>query len=127
MGLPYPTLEIFAQSLLDTNDMVALTDLIDGMDLTEHWGSEFLKLVAENDVAWARRKNEKIRASVPTEDSSSCLLELPTNAINLRETWNASVGSKGRRMGAELPEGVFNTRFRPVGSDDPRSRDRHNA
>jgi hypothetical protein len=35
MGLPYPILEIFAQSLLDTNDMVALTDIIDGMDLTE--------------------------------------------------------------------------------------------
>jgi len=35
MGLPYPKLEIFAQSLLATNSMVALTDLIDGMDLTE--------------------------------------------------------------------------------------------
>jgi hypothetical protein len=40
MGLPYPTLEIFAQSLPDTNDMVALTDLIDGMNLTEKWSLE---------------------------------------------------------------------------------------
>lgn len=48
MGLPYPTLEIFAQSLLDTNDITAITGLIDGMDLTEQWGLEFLKLDAEN-------------------------------------------------------------------------------
>lgn len=36
-GLPYPKLEIFAQSLLDTYNAVALADLIDGMDLSEEW------------------------------------------------------------------------------------------
>ncbi|OAL53483.1 hypothetical protein IQ07DRAFT_678183 [Pyrenochaeta sp. DS3sAY3a] len=114
MGLPYPTLEIFAQSLLDTNDMVALADLIDGMDLTEKWGLEHLKLDAENDLAWTLRKNEKIRASVPL-DPYSCLLELGINPINLEETWNNIVRTKERRMGAELAEGYFVSRFRARG------------
>jgi hypothetical protein len=34
-ALPYPTLETFAQSLLERNDLVSLTALIDGMDLTD--------------------------------------------------------------------------------------------
>ncbi|KAF1841842.1 uncharacterized protein K460DRAFT_388672 [Cucurbitaria berberidis CBS 394.84] len=126
MGLPYPTLEIFAQSLLDTNDMVALTDLIDGMDLTEQWGLEHLKLDAENDLAWTRRKNEKIRASVPLSPDS-CLLELGTNTINLKETWNATVRTKERRIGAEFAEGYWATRFRGRGSADPRSTERYHA
>jgi hypothetical protein len=31
MGVPYPKLEVSAQSLLDTLDRVALTDLVDGI------------------------------------------------------------------------------------------------
>lgn len=126
MGLPYPTLEIFAQSLLDTRDITAITDLIDGMDLTEQWGFEFLKLDAENDLAWTRRKNEKIQASVPASQDS-CLLELPTNTINLKETWHAIVRDKERRIGAEYSEGYYATRFRGRGAGDPRSTERHYA
>lgn len=126
MGLPYPTLAIFAQSLLDTNDITALTDLIDGMDLTEDWGSKHLRLDAENDIAWTHRKNEKIRASVPATPYS-CLLECSTNIINLRETWNTIVQTKERRMGAELAGGYFVTRFRGRGDEDPRSRERVNV
>lgn len=122
-GLPYPTLEIFAQSLLDTNDETALTDLIDGMDLTEQWGLEHLELNAENDLAWTRRKNEKIRASVPLTPDS-CLLELQTGAINLKETWSSIVRTKERRIGAELAGGHFVTRFRGRGDGDPRLRER---
>ena len=123
MGLPYPTLDIFAQSLLDTNDLVALTDLIDGMDLTEQWGLEHLHLDAENDLAWVLRKNEKIRASVPL-DFTSCFLELPNQPINLKETWIGIVRTKERRIGAELAEGYWATRFRGRASADPRSTER---
>ncbi|KAH4354081.1 hypothetical protein HBH98_014520 [Parastagonospora nodorum] len=126
MGLPYPILEIFAQSLLDTNDMVALTDLIDGMDLTEQWGLVHLRLNAENDLAWTRRKNEKIRASVPASPDS-CLLECPINTINLKETWNAIVRTKERRIGAEMAGGYYTTRFRGRGDGDPRLRGRYNV
>lgn len=126
MGLPYPTLDIFAQSLLDTNDIVALTDLIDGMDLTEGWGSKFLKLDAENDLAWTLRKNEKIRASIPFSENS-CLFECPINTINLKETWNAIVQDKGRRIGVECLEGAYATRFRIRGDGDPRLTERYNV
>ncbi|KAH9882394.1 hypothetical protein J1614_000630 [Plenodomus biglobosus] len=126
MGLPYPTLEMFAQSLLDTNDMVALTDLIDGMDLTEQWGLEHLKLDAENDSAWIRRKNEKIRASIPLSPNS-CLMELGINTINLKGTWISRVRTKERRIGAELAEGYWATRFRGRGSSDPRSTERYHV
>ncbi|KAH6865004.1 hypothetical protein BKA58DRAFT_413819 [Alternaria rosae] len=87
MGLPYPVLEIFAQS-------------------PQHLQYErtprpyHLKLDAENDVAWARRKHEKKRASVPLS-FSSCMMENDT-----------------------LPEGYFSTRFRGVGSPDLRSEER---
>jgi hypothetical protein len=63
-GLPYARLDIFAQSLLDTHDLVDLNDLVDGMDLSLEWGNENLELDGTNDVAWAERKNEAIRASV---------------------------------------------------------------
>lgn len=65
--------------------MSALQDLVDGMDLTEQWGLDHLKLDAENDVAWARRKHEKKRASVPLS-FSSCMMEVTTNPFNLKET-----------------------------------------
>lgn len=126
MNIPYPTLETFAQSLLDTNDMVALTDLIDGMDLSEQWGLEYLKLDAENDLAWTWRKNDKIRASVPLSPDS-CLLELSINAINLKETWNKIVRTKERRIGAEYAEGIWATRFRGRVCPDPRSTERHHT
>lgn len=123
MGIPYPVLEIFAQSLLDTYDIGGLQSLVDGMDLTEQWGLDHLKLDAENDVAWARRKNEKIRASVPLS-FGSCFLEVTPNPFNLKETWNEIVRTKKLRIGIELPEGYFSTQFRAAGSPDPRSIER---
>jgi hypothetical protein len=126
MSLPYPILEVFAQGLLDTNDEVALTALIDGMDLTEKWGLEHLKLNAENDLAWTHRKNEKIRASVPLSPTS-CLLELEVYTSNLKETWIDIVRTKGRRIGVELAEGYWATCFRGRGSPDPRSMKRYHV
>lgn len=100
MGLPCPKLELFAQSLLERGDRVALTDLVDGMNLTEEWGGLHLDLDGTNDIEWARRKNEKIRASVPlTEDS--CLLELSVTPFSKKETWEQIVRGKTRRIGVE--------------------------
>ncbi|KAL2821848.1 hypothetical protein BDW59DRAFT_149877 [Aspergillus cavernicola] len=39
-GLPYPKLESYAQSLLDTQRRVDLCNLIDGMNLTKDWVEE---------------------------------------------------------------------------------------
>ena len=53
-GLPYPRLEVFAQSLIDTKSLCDLEDLIDGMDLTEKWGQDHLDLTGTNDASYAK-------------------------------------------------------------------------
>ncbi|WEW60956.1 hypothetical protein PRK78_006444 [Emydomyces testavorans] len=118
-GLPYPKLSVFAQSLLETYDEVALTDLVDGMNLTEEWGSENLDLAGTTDGSYALLKNEKIRASVPpTEDTY--LLELPRRPGSKRTIWERIVSTKERRMGIELPKEHYATRFYARCFGDPR-------
>jgi hypothetical protein len=118
-GLPYPTLETFAQSLPERNDLVSLTDLIDGMDLTDKWGLENLQLEGENDVAWAVKKNEKICSSVP-EGGVVFMLELSTKPICKKEIAHEIANSKEERIGIECPKEVYVTRFRCRGQADPR-------
>ncbi|PVH73495.1 hypothetical protein DL98DRAFT_431233 [Cadophora sp. DSE1049] len=118
-GLPYPKLDSYAQSLLDTLSWVDITDLIDGMDLTEEWGATHLDLDKTNDVAWAFDKNEKIRASVPLT-LGSCFLEVDEGPLSLREIWDNEVRTKAKRLGEETPKEVYLTRFRVRGSRDPR-------
>ncbi|KAH9210019.1 hypothetical protein DL95DRAFT_371459 [Leptodontidium sp. 2 PMI_412] len=86
MGIPYPKLAIFAQSLLDTLDMVGLCDLIDGMNLTDEWGDKNLDLTGTNDVSWALAKNENIRASVPLT-MGSFFFEVDEGPLKTRELW----------------------------------------
>ncbi|KAK0118401.1 hypothetical protein ONS95_012690 [Cadophora gregata] len=119
MGLPYPRLELYAQSLLDTLSWANISDLIDAMDLTEEWGASHMELDKSNDVAWALNKNEKIRASVPLT-LGSCFLEVDEGPMNLKEVWNNEVRTKGKRLGEETLKEVYLTRFRPKGSGDPR-------
>lgn len=123
-GLPYPKLEVFAQSLLGIQDRVALTDLVDGMDLTEEWGEEHLSLDGTSDILYAKRKNEKIRASGPQDDTWGGMIELPVHPVNLRETWQDIVRTKERRIGIECPKEFFATRFFVRGRGDPRLRAR---
>ncbi|TVY36986.1 hypothetical protein LOCC1_G006702 [Lachnellula occidentalis] len=118
-GLPYARLDIFAQSLLDTHDLIDLVDLVDGMDLSLEWGIENLQLDGSVDVAWAERKNEAIRASVPLTDSSF-LLEVNTAPWGRREIWESIVGGKQSRIGPEISKEFWATRFRPKGDQDPR-------
>ncbi|ERF72001.1 hypothetical protein EPUS_09367 [Endocarpon pusillum Z07020] len=51
-GLPYPKLDIFAQSLLDTWTLVDLDHLVDGMNLTLEWGEANLNLDGTIDAEW---------------------------------------------------------------------------
>ena len=44
---------------------VALTDLVDAMDLDNEWASNNLDLSKTQDIAWTKTRNEKIRASAP--------------------------------------------------------------
>ncbi|KAK2764909.1 hypothetical protein FQN54_008606 [Arachnomyces sp. PD_36] len=118
-GLPYPKLEIFAQSLLETYNEVALTDLIDGMNLTEEWGLRYLDLDGTTDLEWTENKNEKIRSSVPLTETS-CFLELPTASFSLRDIWGNLARTKSDRIDSACAEGGFSTRFYPRNQGDPR-------
>jgi hypothetical protein len=121
--IPYPRKQVFAQSLLEMNDQTALTDLVDGMDLTEKWGEEHLDLTGTNDVEWAEEKNAKTRAEVPLT-VGSFFLEVDEGPFLLKETWEKIVRSKESRIPREMPERRFVTKYREVGDGDPRYADR---
>ncbi|KAK7954632.1 hypothetical protein PG996_015441 [Apiospora saccharicola] len=123
MGLPYPKLEYWAQSLLDTQRFGDLEDLIDGMNLSEEWGEEHLDLDRTANVDYAKWKNEQIRASIP-ETPYSVLKEMSEYARPLRPVWQKAVRGKKSRIGPELPEGHYHTRFYPISQGDPRLEER---
>jgi hypothetical protein len=68
MGLPYPKLPIYAQSLLDIMNFVNLDDLIDGMNLTLEWGIQNLELEGTIDADWARWKADLLNGGPVPED-----------------------------------------------------------
>lgn len=117
-GLPYPALPDLVQSFVDTDDEVALCDVIDGANLTEEWGNTHLNLDGTNDLAWAKRMNERAYSS--WEGDPAAMLSLfPTATVNRREMWESKVRGKTSRMGWTQPEQLFETRFRLKNSDDP--------
>jgi hypothetical protein len=93
MGIPYPKLEVFAQSLLEMNDEVALADLIDGMNLADEWGLENLDLEGMHDISWVKKRNEMVRGNLPKID----LFALPPEP-------DASEEKDGARLAASQNE-----------------------
>ncbi|KAI9732270.1 MAG: hypothetical protein M1818_007589 [Claussenomyces sp. TS43310] len=114
-GLPYPRLHVFVQSLLDTHNLVALCDVVDGTNVSEEWGFSNLDLSGTNDVDWALWKNRAIRDS----DQSMRLFGVTTAAYSRQETWEKIVRGKEERLGFKHPKEIFATRFRLHGSADP--------
>lgn len=103
------------------NDMVALCNLIDGMDLTEEWGAEHLDLDRTDDTPWAIEKNNRIRASVPLT-MGSFMLELSETPFVHKDTWNELVRTKDGRMGEEHSKEVLSTLYYLKDLGDPRLR-----
>lgn len=103
--LPYPKLEITAQAFLDTYDELALSDLVDAMDLSTQWGHEYLDLTGTTDTDWAEWKNSALEASGnPTSVNSK--------AGQLRELWNYTTRTKQTRAGAfKYPPDLFASSF----------------
>ncbi|KAK4236618.1 hypothetical protein C8A03DRAFT_45417 [Achaetomium macrosporum] len=118
-GIPYPTLENFAQSLLDTQQYADLADLVDGMDLDEEWGESHLQLDA-SPIGWIREKNELIARSLPEDMRASAIFSMLTETPEPREAWLRTVRTKHKRINDELPKHRYLTRYRKVGSRDPR-------
>jgi hypothetical protein len=124
MGLPYPKLEIFAQSLVDTNSAVRIADLVDGMGLTEEWGSQNLDLNGTNDIVWAQQKNKRIGESVP-ETTNSLMLQVSEAPFSKKEIWDDIVRSRDQRIDPACSKEVYVTRFRSRDSGDPRLLERN--
>ena len=120
MGLPYPKLGVLAQSLVETIDRAALEDLVDGMDLDNDCASSNLNLSGTQDTNWTKWMNSEIDAST----GGHIIGLIPEDPISLKELRKHSVNTKERRIGLELPEGLYSTRFRARGSPDPRQQKR---
>lgn len=121
-GIPYPKLHIYAQSLIDTYNMVDLVDLIDGMDLNFEWGQRNLNLEGSIDVVWglwiadfkSKEEGTTVQMARWCTDPPS-RLKIWSKTASPERKW-ASRGFKA------LPNDV--TRFRNRGDKDPRLRQR---
>ncbi|KAK3988040.1 hypothetical protein QBC44DRAFT_269911 [Cladorrhinum sp. PSN332] len=120
-GIPYPKLELFAQSLLDLQQYADLTDLVDGMDLDQAWGETHLQLDKPPPIEHIRKKNTMIARSLPEDMGEFAELSLMSERVRpSRDIWQRIVSTKHRRINDELPRHRYITRFRKVGSKDPR-------
>ena len=115
-GIPYPKLEHFAQSLLDTQNYADLEDLVDGMDLDEAWGEANLDF-EHIPIDYIKRKNELICESLPGLPG---LMASLSTTPDPKGAWTRAVRGKRARMMPKYSEELYATRFRLIGSPDPR-------
>lgn len=116
-GMPFPKLDIFAQSLLDTNNGVDLEDLVDGMNLSMEWGEENLDLDGTTDVAWANWKIEAL------ERDGKTLHGWNSTPESRREIWQSTVSADRKKRGQGWKyNAAYETRFWKRGQRDPRRR-----
>lgn len=123
-GVPYPKLEVFAQSLIDTQQWADLADLVDGMDLCEIFGEWNLLFTVNEEVnpevvEYIREKNARITAAFEGTGMSPVLARL-SERPKPWELWMRILRNKTRRINEELPRERYLTRFRKVDSPDPR-------
>ncbi|KAI0595513.1 hypothetical protein F4775DRAFT_568649 [Biscogniauxia sp. FL1348] len=124
LDVPYPKLEYFAQGLIDTQKWAELEALVDGMDLTEEWGDKNLDLQKPGEIEYAKRKNEKIRASLE-QFPDSIPSTLRVTPRDVRERYLKIVRNKKRRIDIlATDKDKYLTRYRKKGSPDPRYRNR---
>ncbi|KAI0508734.1 hypothetical protein F5B22DRAFT_381800 [Xylaria bambusicola] len=112
-NVPYPQLEVFAQSLITTQRWPELIQVVDGMDLTEEWGIENLNLGEPSpaEAEYVVEKNKKLTG----------LARLRTKPIDRLEKWKTIVATKKDRIKFHLPKERYDTQFRRKGTtQDPR-------
>lgn len=125
-NIPYPKLEHFAQSLVNTQRWAELAQLVDGMDLDEEWGGAHLNLDKPSpaETEYVATKNKKIKSSCDefpgTDPRLATLTEKPVNRM---KKWQSIVQTKESRIGPHLPKERYVTQFRRKGSQDPRLRE----
>ncbi len=114
-GLPYPLLDVYIQSLLDSANRVDLTDAVDGSNVSEGWGLAHLDLDGSHDVPWAEWKAKAIRAST----GGSPMTGVITRPHSRREMFRVAVQFKQARLGWTRPSELFLTPFRMRDEPDP--------
>ena len=118
-------LDIFAQSLLDTGDLISLTDFVNGMNLSEDWGKETLDLASLSDAAWVQWKHDKImadrRRKTPGEMTDD---DYVASGFQRRQIWEENTRGKQHRCGVKHPTELYSTLFRFHNDPDPRTMDR---
>jgi hypothetical protein len=108
-GLPYPKMDVFIQSCLDTGNRLQLCDVVDGTDLPEEWGEENLDLEGFNDIEWAKDMNKR-----GSEFNGKFAHKGPfawDGPMRRRDMWQSMVRTK--------PTDVFITEYRIIGDPDP--------
>ncbi|EEP79008.1 predicted protein [Uncinocarpus reesii 1704] len=116
-------LSVYAQSLLETLNLVDLDDLVDGMDLTTEWGETNLKLDGTADAAWGRWRADFLNNGEKAEDGD--IPQWCFNPPNLLEIWQETTSpeAKQHRQGWKYHPRMA-TRFRRHNQKDPRLRTR---
>lgn len=107
------------------------------MDLTKEWGKANLKLdePGEEYTRWVAEKDERIHAALPQAIKDDSLIarfgidlyDLPEGGPEFREAFLRLVRTKEGRVGPEAPPGLYATKYRAMGSVDPRTRVRFNV
>ncbi|RKL18091.1 hypothetical protein BFJ68_g4349 [Fusarium oxysporum] len=115
-GLPYPKLDVFIQSCLDTGDELQLCDVIDGTDLPEEWGEKNLELNGTNDVEWAIEANKRGRES--QDEKFAKWSTFSCNGKSRRAMWQSYVRTKKDRLDWTKPSHVFTTQYRIIDTPD---------
>ncbi|KAH7174260.1 uncharacterized protein B0J16DRAFT_180863 [Fusarium flagelliforme] len=117
-GLPYPKMDVFIQSCLDTGNKLQLCDVVDGTDLPEEWGEENLDLEGFNDVDWAKDINKRGR-EFENGKFSHWAPFARDGQMSRREMWQSMVRTKKDRLDWTKPSDVFITQYRIIGDPDP--------
>ena len=121
-GLPYPKLHVFAQSLLDTGNLVDLDDLVDGMNLTMERGEANLELEGTMDAEWGRWRADTLHGGKAGADEIPRWCSKPGKRRDMWEEVVSPKAKKARQRHKLLP--INDTRFWQHGQCDPRLRKR---
>jgi hypothetical protein len=113
---------VFAQSLLDTWNLVDLDDLVDGMNLTLEWGEANLELDGTVDGDWARWQTDALHDGKALPEDYPLWSSQPKKRRGIWEEVVSAHAKKNRQRHRYLE--VNETRFWRWGQKDPRLRDR---
>ena len=110
-GPSCPKLDMFAQSLLDACESLSLTDLVDGMSLSEECGENTLDRSGLTDAAGMQWNRDKI----PAEEMQKCSDEMICDDhvatwFGKREIWKSVKRGKRHRCGFKFPMELYATK-----------------